>query len=145
MTIKEKLTGDMKEAMKVQDKISLATIRMLIDRIQKKEKDLLRDATEEEVVQVLQTFKKQVEEEADAFASAGKFSREAVLIDSIALVRKYLPEQLSYEEVLEGVKVIAVLSPGANKGELMKKAMGEFKGRTDNRFINQAVDEVLKG
>lgn len=147
MTIKQQLTDAMKEAMRNKDKGTLTTIRLLIDRIQKKEKDLLRDLTEDEVVQVLQTFKKQVREEADAFANAGKFSREAELIDSIFLVDKFLPQQMTKEEIqVVVVDVIeGLLGSGQvpNKGLVMKNLMPLVKGKADNKLVNEVVTETL--
>lgn len=147
MTIKQRLTDEMKEAMRNKNKGTLATIRLLIDRIQKKEKDALRDLTEEEAVQVLQTFKKQVREEADAFANAGKFSREAELVDSIFLVDKFLPQQMSKEEIDIQVQLVIseIISNGQvpNKGLVMKNLMPLVKGKADNKLVNEVVTETL--
>ncbi|WP_090739389.1 GatB/YqeY domain-containing protein [Paenibacillus sp. Mc5Re-14] len=147
MTIKQRLTDEMKEAMRNKNKGTLATIRLLIDRIQKKEKDALRDLTEEEAVQVLQTFKKQVREEADAFANAGKFSREAELVDSIFLVDRFLPQQMSKEEIDIQVQLVIseITSNGQvpNKGLVMKNLMPLVKGKADNKLVNEVVTETL--
>jgi uncharacterized protein YqeY len=148
MSIKEQLTGDMKQAMRDKDKASLVTIRMLIDVIQKKEKDLLRDATEDEVIQVLQTFKKQNEESLEAFAQRGDTERVQEKDHVRTIIDNYLPTQLKRDEIytlvdLEVQKLQFVSLP-INKGSLMKAVMPWVKGKADNKIISEVVDEALR-
>ena len=147
MTIKQRLTDAMKEAMRNKDKANLTTIRMVIDRIQKKEKELLREISEEEAVQVLQTFRKQVQEEADAFAKAGKFSKEAVIIDSLAFIDKFLPKQMNEDEIKSLLAAVCLQLMGkgefVNKGSIMKMLMPLVKGKADNKLVNEIVMKAL--
>ncbi|TVX85996.1 GatB/YqeY domain-containing protein [Paenibacillus agilis] len=145
MTIKQQLIDEMKDAMRNKDKATLTTVRLVIDRVQKKEKELLREISEEEAVQVLQTFKKQIQEEADAFAKAGKLSREAVIIDSLAFIDKFLPQQMSEQEINSIViRVIEGISGTPNKGAVMKEVMPLVKGKADNKLVNQIVTNLLQ-
>ncbi|MGG4105264.1 GatB/YqeY domain-containing protein [Paenibacillus lautus] len=148
MTIKQRLTDAMKESMRNKDKGTLTTIRLLIDRVQKKEKDAMRDLTEEEVVQVLQTFKKQVDEEAESFAMIGNAERTAGLLNDIELIRSFLPRQMTREEIQVVVVDVTegLLSSGQvpNKGLVMKNLMPLVKGKADNKLVNEVVTETLK-
>jgi uncharacterized protein YqeY len=143
MSIKEQLTEDMKQAMRDKDRASLTTIRMLIDVIQKKEKDLRRDATEDEEIQVLQTFKKQNEESLEAFAQRGDNTKVQEMDHAHTIVQKYLPKQLSRKQVTSEIEAIIVAITTPNKGEVIKIAMQRLKGRADNKLISQVVTEVL--
>ncbi|OME54085.1 hypothetical protein BSK59_16010 [Paenibacillus odorifer] len=147
MTIKQQLQDAMKSAMKNKAKLSLANIRMIIDRIQKKEKELLRELSEEEVVQVLQTFKKQVNEEMDAFKSVGNELKVEELNLSRNLVETFLPKQMSEQEINDIVITVieGIYSSGEvpNKGSVMKQLMPLVKGKADNKLVNQIVTQVL--
>ncbi|ALA47890.1 putative aspartyl-tRNA amidotransferase subunit B [Brevibacillus phage Sundance] len=148
MKTKLRLQNEMKEAMRSKDKQTLATIRLVIDHIQKKEKDLLRDLTEEEIAQVLQTFKKQIGEEIDAFKKANNHDKVEELLASEKLVEKFLPEQMTRDEILLTVH-LAIASiqrdeQPVNKGTVMKTLMLHVKGKADNRLVNEIVTEILK-
>lgn len=147
MPIKVQLQDAMKSAMKNKAKFSLATIRMIIDRIQKKEKDLLRDLTEEEVISVLQTFKKQLDEEADAFQKVGNQAKVDELLTSINLVQAFLPQMMSEDEIQFSVGlVISGLAKNGHKvdkGSVMKGIMPIVKGKADNKLVNEVVTRML--
>lgn len=141
MSIKTMLTADMKEAMRARDKFTLTTIRSMIDRIQKKEKELLRDLTEEEAVTVIQSVKKQSEESLEGFKTRGDADKIEALEEEIKIIFAYLPKQLNKEEVRA---IVDRLAAGLdNKGAVMKAVMSELKGKTDNKLISEVVDEFL--
>lgn len=148
MTIKQQLTDAMKDAMRNKEKDKLTTIRMLIDRIQKKEKDLLRDLTEDEAVQVVQTFKKQVMEEMDGFLLAGNTEMFKKLSEQFNLVMDYLPRQMTKKQIQTVVVDVieGLLGSGQvpNKGLVMKNLMPLVKGKADNKLVNEVVTETLK-
>lgn len=153
--INAQLTADMKDAMRAKDKPRLATIRMVIDRMQKKEKDAQRELSEEETISVIQTFKKQTEEEISGYQEAGNEARVEELKKSLEVITKYLPAQMGEEEVYALVVSIAKglteteREKGKEvnvigKGDLMKTAMQQMKGKADNRTINQAVTKFYE-
>ncbi|WP_336784050.1 GatB/YqeY domain-containing protein [Paenibacillus illinoisensis] len=159
--IKEQLTIDMKEAMK-NDKAALPTIRMIKAAIQRKEQDMKDEAirkgadiellSDEGVMAVIQTFKKQTEEEIAAFEKAGNAERVAELNESLKRIVKYLPAQMSKEDVVsavwgifdEMVKQAGFSAPEIGKGDMMKEAMQQLKGKAENRMISEAVNELFK-
>lgn len=147
MTIKTQLQEQMKMAMREKNKLALTTIRMMIDRIQKKEKELLRDLSEEEVVAVLQTFKKQVEEEMEAFLSIGNSDKFSELYSSSHLIQTFLPRMMSADEIKRlVVQAFADLASGGqkiNKGSVMKALMPLVKGKADNKLVNEIVTEAF--
>jgi len=147
MLIKEELKHKIKEAMRNKDKVALNTFRLVVDRIQKKEKDLLRDLTEDEVVSIIQTFKKQLNEEIEAFDKAGKAEKVKGLEISVSIVDKLLPQQMTEDEIILTIHLtIASMQRSngkINKGSVMKEIMPYVKGKADNKKVSELVSEIL--
>jgi uncharacterized protein YqeY len=133
-------------AMKTGDKPTLSVVRMLIDAIQKKEKSLQREATQDEVISVVQLFKKQIDEEAEGFAKVGNQDKVEQLEQDSNLVKFYLPEQLTREELTSIVKTtIDSLSGGhRNIGTVMKLVNPLVKGKADGRVVNEIVKKEFE-
>lgn len=154
-TIKEQLTNEMKVAMKNKDDLKLSSIRLMLDRIQKKEKDIQKDLNEQDIVQILQTFKKQIEEEKEYFEkdsllkNVDTMLRINYLKQQLITVDFFLPKQMNKEEVMEVIQKLLNNNSNVgivhNKGTLMKLVMPELKGKADNKTIGNVVDEILKG
>lgn len=153
MNTQEKLTADMKEAMKAKDKATLNTVRLILAAIQRKAQDMKNDAlkkgkpvpeiTEDEVIQVITKFKDNIVEELEAFAKRGDTEKVKELDDSLAVTKKYLPEQLDAEQIFE---VITRLATGAkNQGEVRKALGSELKGKADNKMVSEQIERFLKG
>lgn len=144
-TIKERLQADMKEAMRAKDKQKLTTIRLIIDQVQKKEKELLSDLDESGVIAVVQSYKKSTVEEKDGFEKAGNLVRVAEKEAEIELIMSYLPAQMSKEEIQAIVQgIVTKLGEKANMGAVMKEVMPLVKGKADNKLVNEVVQESLK-
>lgn len=149
MTIKQRLQVAMTDAMRMRNKKkeTLTTIRMIIDRIQKKEKDLMRELSEEEVVQILQTFNKQIQEEMDGYLSTNNVEMFKKVTDQYNLTMMFLPKQMTAEEI--GIQVQLVISEikssgqTPNKGLIMKNVMPLVKGKADNKLVNKIVTTAL--
>lgn len=141
MSIKVQLQEDMKQAMKAKDKATLGTIRMIIDVIQKKEKEMLRDATNDEQLAAVQTFRKQTQESIEGYGKANNGAKVLELTASLQVANRYLPSQLSREDIMA---IVMDLGNGVrNKGELMKLVMPQLKGKADNKVISEVVDQFL--
>lgn len=148
-TIKEQLTNEMKVAMKNKDSLKLSSIRLMLDRIQKKEKDDQKEMSDQDVIQVLQTFKKQIEESKIYFEGMDDVQHKIDNLNrEIAVVDFFLPQQMNRKEVMEAVQQLLNKNSNVgivhNKGTLMKLVMSELKGKADNKTISNVVDEILK-
>lgn len=151
--IQEQLKQDMKEAMRnrKENPERLSVIRMIIDRIQKKEKEVQKELNHEEVIQILQTFKKQNGEEIDAFTGATisdtHMEKIKKLTREIGVIMSYLPQQMTHEQVK--VAVLSIIDENSNlrgninKGSLMKVVMPQLKGKADNKTISDVVGEII--
>ena len=149
MSLRETLSADMKEAMKAKEagKLRLAVIRMAWSSIRNKEIDEKRDLTDEEILAVLMKEVKQREDSIEEFKAAGREELVGKNEEEIAILKKYLPEQLSDEE-LKSLVQEAITATGAatvkDMGKVMGVVLGKAKGRADGKRINATVRELLK-
>ena len=144
----ETITNDMKEAMKAKDKDSLNTLRLLksaIDLYLVNNKMDRGNASDEIVIDVVS---KQVKTHKESIVEFQKGNREDLvkgLEREIALLSKYLPEQLSEDEIKAEVdKAFDKVKPSSMKDMgLIMKELTHLKGKADMKFINQIVKDKL--
>ena len=145
MSIKEQLSEDMKAAMKSKDKIALSTIRMAKAAIANKE---IEDGELDDNA-ILGILAKEVKQRKDTIEEVKKADRVDLVEQNeaeIVVLQKYLPEQLTDEELKEIIQS-AVSQSGANSLADMGKVMGivqpQIKGRADGTKASQIVKEIL--
>jgi len=149
MSIKDLLTEDMKQAMKDKEsgKLRLSVIRMARANIKNIEIDEKRELNDDEVLAVLMKEVKMRQDSLEEFAKAGREELVEQAKQEIAILRKYLPEQLSDEE-LKALAEEAVAETGAtgpkDMGKVMAAMMPKTRGRADGKRINTMVRELLK-
>lgn len=139
----EKLTADMKAAMKGGDKPRLEVIRMLISDIKKKAIDQKVDnLPDEEEAAILQ---KAIKTRADTVMQAKAAGRAEVAgkeQTEIDLIATYLPKQMSAEEVAAKVKEVATAlgyQGGKDMGRFMKEWQAKYKGLADGKLVQEAL------
>lgn len=139
----EKLSADMKAAMKGGDKPRLEVLRMLISELKKKAIDQKVDnLPDDEEVGVLQ---KAVKTRADTVAQAKAAGRAEVAAKEqfeIDLILSYLPKQMSAEEVAAKVREVAAAigyQGGKDTGRFMKEWMAKYKGIADGKLVQDAL------
>ncbi|WP_166243717.1 GatB/YqeY domain-containing protein [Paenibacillus turpanensis] len=147
MTLSERLNEDMKQAMRNQDKFSLSVIRMVRASIKNVEIDQKRSLEDHEVLDILN---KEVKQRKDALQEFEKAGREDLIDNAkaeIEVISKYLPQQLSEEEiraiVQETIQEVGASSK-ADMGKVMGALMPKVKGRADGKLVNQAVQQLLQ-
>ena len=149
MSIKYLLSEDMKQAMKDKEsgKLRLSVIRMARANIKNIEIDEKRELNDDEVLAVLVKEVKMRQDSLEEFAKAGREELVEQAKQEIAILRKYLPEQLSDEE-LRALVEEAVAETGAagpkDMGKVMAALMPKTRGRADGKRINTMVRELLK-
>ena len=149
MSIKDLLTEDMNQAMKDKEsgKLRLSVIRMARANIKNIEIDEKRELNDDEVLAVLVKEVKMRQDSLEEFAKAGREELVEQAKQEIAILRKYLPEQLSDEE-LRALVEEAVAETGAagpkDMGKVMAALMPKTRGRADGKRINTMVRELLK-
>jgi uncharacterized protein YqeY len=139
----EKLTADMKTAMKGGDKPRLEVIRMLISELKKKAIDAKVDnLPDDEEAAVLQ---KAIKTRSDSVAQAKAAGRADVADKEqfeIEVIAAYLPKQMSADEVAAKVKEVAAAigyQGGKDMGRFMKEWMAKYKGLADGKLVQDAL------
>ncbi|EGS35708.1 MULTISPECIES: GatB/YqeY domain-containing protein [Megasphaera] len=146
MSLKEILLQDMKEAMKAkaEGKTALAVIRMIRSAIRNKEIDEKIELDDAGVGAVIAKEMKQRKESLVEFEKAGRDDLIAQIKDEIMVLEKYMPKQLSPEEVRQIVVRAIAGKSSITMGEVMKLVMPQVQGKTDGRIVSQVVKELLQ-
>jgi uncharacterized protein YqeY len=139
----EKITADMKAAMKGGDKPRLEVLRMLISDLKKKAIDAKVDnLPDDEEVAILQ---KSVKTRADTVAQAKAAGRAEIAAKEqfeIDVIQSYLPKQMSAAEVADKVRAVAKeigYAGGKDTGRFMKEWMARYKGLADGKLVQDAL------
>ena len=135
MTLVEKINEDMKLAMKAQDKETLSVVRMIKSAVQLAKIELKHELSDEEVVDVVS---KQIKMRKDSIVEFSKASRDDLVEQynrEIDILNKYMPEQLSLEEVNKIIDdAFALINPSSQKqmGLIMKEVNPKVRGKYFN-------------
>ena len=139
----EKITADMKAAMKSGDKARLEVLRMLMSDLKKKAIDQKVDnLPDDEEVAILQ---KAVKTRADTVAQATAAGRNEIAQKEqleIGVIQSYLPKQMAAAEVAEKVRAVAKeigYAGGKDTGRFMKEWMARYKGLADGKLVQDAL------
>ena len=142
----EQLEKDMIEAMKAKDKDSLTVIRMVKAALKQEQIDHKKEVNDELLIDVVN---KQIKMRKDSISEFEKGNRQD-LIDKtqseIDLLMKYLPEQLSSEEVNKIIdEIFAEVKPESQKdmGKVMKEAQAKLKGKADMKVVSTMIKDKL--
>ena len=150
MTIKEQLQSDLTEAIRSRNEIVSGTIRMVLTSIRNeevsgKEERTLADA---EIITVLTREAKKRREAAEAFADAGRADKAELEKAEGEVIAKYLPAQMSEDDVKKLVAAAIAQSGAAGPGD-MGKVMGILKpqvaGKADGGLVSGLVKAALAG
>lgn len=147
MSLLEQLNNDMKAAMKAKDKATLSVVRMLKAAVTNEQINLGHDLTADEEATVLSREYKQRKESLAEFENAGREDLIEQAKHELAVVEKYLPEQLSEAEV-KAIVTKAIEQTGAESMKDMGKVMGvvmpQVKGKADGKLVNETVKAALQ-
>jgi len=148
MTLKERMSAELKEAMKAKDALKVSTLRLLNSSIKNKEIDGRRELTEDEVLGVLQTAVKQRRESIEQFDNAARADLADKERAELAIIQCYMPAELSRGDLTALVRE-TVSETGASgpkdMGMLMKALMPKVKGKADGKLVSELVKEALGG
>jgi len=143
MTLKERITEDMKTAMRSGEKDRLAVIRLLQAAIKQREVDERITLDDAQVTAVLEKMIKQRKESVVAFTQGGRADLVAKENGEIAVLQPYLPAQLSEAE-LDALIAEAISSTGAASIKDMGKVMGVVKSKAAGKADMGAVGARIK-
>ena len=145
MTLLEQLSKDMVEAMKNKDSFTLGVIRMAKGAIQLEGINKKKELTEEEVVAVISKQIKMRNDSINEFTKAGRTDLVEQNKKEIEILSKYMPEQLSDEEVNRIIdEAFTKLNPTSkDMGLIMKEVSPKLKGKADMSKVNAIIKEKL--
>jgi uncharacterized protein YqeY len=146
MVLKDRITEDMKAAMRSGEKDRLSTVRLILAAIKQREVDERITLTDPQVLAVLEKMIKQRRESIVQFQSGGRDDLVAKESAELALLQSYLPAQLTDAEV-EALIREAISSTGATSIKDMGKVMGivraQAQGRTDMGALSERIKQAL--
>ena len=147
-TLKERITEDMKAAMRAKDADRLGAIRMLTAAIKQKEVDERVDLDDAAVVGIVDKLLKQRRDSIEAFEKAGRQDLADKEKAEVTVLQAYLPARLSAAEVQAEVKAIVAelgaTGPG-DMGKVMGAAKQRLAGKADMGQVSAAVKAALAG
>ena len=146
MTLKERITEDMKAAMRAKDSARLGAIRLLQAAIKQKEVDERVTLDDVAVAAIVDKLAKQRKDSIAAFTQAGRQDLADKETAELAVLQAYLPARLSAEEVAAAVKALVAevgASGPADMGKVMGAAKARLAGKADMAAVSAAVKAAL--
>ena len=149
MSLKQKLQEELRQSMLAKDELKTSVLRMLLSainyyEIQKGGAGYV--ASDEDVLSVVQKEAKQHKDSIEQFQKAGRQDLVDKETKELELLQKYLPLQMSVEEiktlVKETIKQTGTSSP-ADMGKVMEALMPKIKGKADGGIVSKIVKETL--
>ncbi len=153
MTLKDKITEDMKTAMRAKDAERLGTIRLLLSAIKQKEVDERVVVDDVAVIAIVDKLIKQRKDSITAFTQANRMDLADKESAELPVLEAYLPKRLNAEEVLAEVRgIVASLAgelgraagPG-DMGKVMGLVKAQLAGKADMGQVSAAVKAALAG
>lgn len=142
MNLNERISEDMKGAMKTGDKFKLSALRMLKSSLQLEKINLKKDLDDKEVMSVIKKAVKQRKDSIVEFEKYGKTEEIADLQKEIDVLKVYLPEELSEEKIKEEVEeAFQNLKPESIKdmGKVMKYLTDKIGTQADMSLVSKLV------
>lgn len=144
--ILESINNDIVTFMKSNDKANLTTLRMAKNALQQEKINKNHDLSEDEVINTLKKFVKTKKDNIEEYKSYGKDEVVKDLEREVNLISKYLPEELSIEEINKGLdEIFADIKPESIKdmGRLMNAANELFGVKADRSLVSKLIKERL--
>lgn len=146
MSLFKQIDTDYMAALKASNKAAVSTLRLVKSALKYKQIEKGEDLTDEDALSVLSSLVKQRRDSIEQYEKAGREDLAAVERGEIEVIQKYLPSQMSDEEVEALVRAtIDELSASGPKdiGNVMKAVMPKVKGRADGKKVNGIVSKLL--
>jgi uncharacterized protein YqeY len=143
MSLKDRITQDVKDAMRARDKPRLATLRLITAAIKQREVDERIEMDDTQITLVLDKMVKQRRESIVQFEKAGRDDLIAIETSELEIITPYLPEQLGEDEI-NALIDSALEQTGATSVKDMGKVMGQLKPKLQGRADMGAVSALIR-
>jgi uncharacterized protein len=148
MTLKERITEDMKTAMRAKDSERLSAVRLLLSAIKQREVDERIVLSDDDVVAVIEKMLKQRRDSISQFEAGGRQDLADKEKFEVQVLSVYMPQALSQQEIEQAVAE-AITTAGAKSAQDMGKVMAALKprlaGRADMAKVSALVKSRLTG
>jgi uncharacterized protein YqeY len=148
MSLKDKLTEDLKQAMRQGDELGRSTLRLVMAAIKNAEIEKRRELEEGELLAIIAKEAKQRHESIAQFERGGRQDLADREEAELQILLAYLPEQLSQEEIeaqaRQIIEEVGAASP-AQMGQVMRRLMPLMQGKADGKLVSRVVKELLTG
>jgi uncharacterized protein YqeY len=146
MYLEDKINADLKAAMLARDESTVRSLRAVKQAILLAKTSGGNAPVPEDEIKMLQKLVKQRKESAEIYQQQNRPDLAKTELEEMAIIEKYLPQQLSEEDIRMELKIIIEQSGAKSQAE-MGKVMGiaskHFAGRADNKLVSQLVKEML--
>jgi len=145
--MKERISQDIKKAMKEKAVLRLSTLRMALAEFQKKEKEKGEPVKEDSGIQIFQTMVRKRKDSVEQYRKAGREELAQKEEQEILILKEYLPEPLTEEQVRDlAIKTISELGVKGPKemGKVMGALTKQLAGKADGGTISRIVKEELQ-
>jgi len=143
LSLKERISEDMKAALKARQSERLSAIRLLMAAIQQKEIDERKPLDDAAVIAVTERLIKQRRDSIEQFQAAGRTDLVDKETAELELLKQYLPQPLSQEEVTSAIEA-AIAATGASGPQAMGKVMAALKAQLAGRADMTRVSALVK-
>ncbi len=144
--LKDRVTEDMKTAMRAKDAARLSTIRMLLAACKQREVDERIELDDAAVVALVDKLIKQRKDSITAFAQAGRTDLVDKETAELAVLQAYLPQRLSADEISASITALVAelgATGPADMGKVMAAARARLAGKADMALLSTAVKQAL--
>lgn len=148
MSLRDRLSEDLKLAMKARDQLRMDVIRMIKAAVLNKEVEMKKDLDDAEMSRIMTTMIKQRKESVEQYEKGQRAELAAKERQEIVIIESYLPKALSPEELAQAVDAV-IRETGANSakdmGAVMKAVMARLAGQpVDGKQVSDLVRSKLK-
>ncbi len=146
MTLKSRITEDMKDAMRAKDTARLSTVRLLLAAIKQREVDERKDMTDADIVGIIEKMVKQRRDSIAQFEAGRREDLVAIEKAEVTVLQAYMPAQLADSEIdaaiAEAIAATGAAGPAA-MGKVMAALKGKLAGRADMTVVSARVKAKL--
>jgi hypothetical protein len=148
MSLADRISDDLKAAMKAGDRLRVSALRMVLSQLKNRQIEKGASLDEEDVYAVLRSYVKRARESMDQYAKGGRTDLYEKEKSEMEVVSGYLPSVLSEDETRVLVKEVIDEVGASGKGDMgkvMKALMAKARDRLDGKLANSIVRELLEG
>ena len=142
MTLKQTLTEDMKNAMRARDSLTLQAIRYLLAEIKNVEIDN-GEQDDKGIEKIIASQVKKIKEAIEEFKKGNRDDLVQEEEKKLLVLKKYLPEQMSDQQLEQIIKKIVADNQGLEMGPMIGKVMVAVKGQADGGRVRELVKRTL--